>query len=153
MIATTLLTVIEKWYSAIPKIKEWENFELISKVFNYKSIDIFTIIISAAIGLWIAFSHGRDLEGIFGITTAICTIFIGCIFFWKLANKLTEWGHSKFMSSVPSSSICITEGDKQLIEYSNNQKSSGLYKLLISLLGSIITAIISKLTVAYLITI
>lgn len=152
IIASTLQAVVDKWYSTIPKVENWENFELLRRVFNFRFIDFFINTIAACIGLWIAFSHGNELEGRFGISATICLILIGSAFFWIAAKDLSEWGLDKFISSPPSSSICITEGDKQLIEYTKTQQNSGIIKLLASIASSLITAIISKLAIAYLLT-
>lgn len=149
MIASTVLAVIERWYATIPKVVKWENFELIQKFINYRTVEIFSTIIAACTGLFIAYFHGHELEGKFGATTTICLILIGVAFFWKTVNDFSEWGLDKFLGSPPSSSICITEGDKQLIEYTKTQQNSGILKLVTALIGSLTTAIISKLAVAY----
>lgn len=150
MIASTALTVIEKWYATIPKVDEWEKFESLQNFINYRTVEIFSNIVAVCTGLLIAFFHGHEIEKIFGVSTTICLILIGVAFFWKSVNDVSEWGLSKFMSSPPSSSICITEGDKQLIEYTKTQQNSGFRKLVTSLIGSLVTGIISNIVVAYL---
>jgi hypothetical protein len=152
MIASTALAVIEKWYAAIPKVDKWERFQLLLKFINYRTVELFSNLIAACTGLWIAISHGQALEGRFGLTTTICLILIGVAFFWKTVNDIGEWGLDKFMSSPPSSSICITEGDRKLAEYTKAQQSSGFTKLLTSLSGSLISGLLSKLAVAYLLS-
>ena len=152
MIASTALAVVEKWYSAIPKIESWERFALAQKIINYRTTDIFAAIITAAAGIWIAFSHGNALELKYGTTIATCLMLTGSAFLWKIISDITEWGLSKFLSAPPSSTINITDGDQQLSRYTKNKQRSGLIKLITSLLGSLTTGVVSKILIAMLIS-
>lgn len=151
MIASTAMTVVEKWYSAIPKIESWQRFELAQKIINYRTTDVFAAATTAMVSIWIAFSHGNGLEQKHGATIAICLILTGSALLWKIINDITEWGLNKFLSAPPSSTINITDGDQQLSRHTKNKQRSGLIKFVTSLLGSLSTGVISKVLVAMLI--